>query len=144
MSETTAARATLSVAEAGERLGVSRNLAYEAARRGEIPTIKIGGRILVPVAAFNRMLEEASQPEFDAREPVTGDHELPLRPEDLTLPSVGGDPARRIQDLILPFVLVRDPANPNQITVRGDGDHELPLRIEDAPKLITVLQGLLP
>jgi excisionase family DNA binding protein len=38
-------------------LGISRNKAYEAARRGEIPTIRIGHRILVPAAAFERMLE---------------------------------------------------------------------------------------
>ncbi|MGP6192347.1 MAG: helix-turn-helix domain-containing protein [Vulcanimicrobiaceae bacterium] len=43
-------RATLTVttAEAARLLGISRNLAYEAARRGEIPTIRIGRRILVP------------------------------------------------------------------------------------------------
>ncbi len=47
---------TISVPEAAERLGVSRNLAYDAARRGDIPTIKIGKRLLVPVAAFERLL----------------------------------------------------------------------------------------
>lgn len=47
---------TMSVTEAGERLGVSRNLAYEAARNGDIPTIKIGKRLLVPIAAFERLL----------------------------------------------------------------------------------------
>ena len=50
-------RRTLTVAEASEALGVSRNKAYEAAKRGEIPTIKIGKRILVPVAALERMLQ---------------------------------------------------------------------------------------
>jgi excisionase family DNA binding protein len=50
-------RVTLSVPEAGEKLGISRGSAYEAARRGEIPTIRIGSRLLVPVAALNRLLE---------------------------------------------------------------------------------------
>jgi excisionase family DNA binding protein len=50
-------RQTLTVTEASKALGISRNKAYEAAKRGEIPTIKIGGRILVPRAAFERMLE---------------------------------------------------------------------------------------
>jgi excisionase family DNA binding protein len=50
-------RKTVSVEEAGKRLGVSRNLAYEAAKRGEIPTIKIGRRLLVPLAALERMLD---------------------------------------------------------------------------------------
>ena len=47
---------TISVEEAGKRLGVSRNTAYEAAGRGEIPTIKIGRLYRVPVAPFERLL----------------------------------------------------------------------------------------
>ena len=47
---------TISVTEAGKRLGISRNVAYEAVGRGEIPSIKIGKRILVPVAALERLL----------------------------------------------------------------------------------------
>jgi excisionase family DNA binding protein len=39
-------RKTLSVTEAAKALGICRNKAYEAARRGEIPTIKIGKRHL--------------------------------------------------------------------------------------------------
>jgi excisionase family DNA binding protein len=50
---------TLTIPQAAKRLGVSRNSAYQAARRGEIPTIKIGKRILVPVAALERKLEGA-------------------------------------------------------------------------------------
>ena len=50
-------RKTMSVEEAGRRLGVSRNSAYEAAGRGEIPTIKIGRRLLVPTIAFDRLLD---------------------------------------------------------------------------------------
>lgn len=50
------ARQTLTVPEAAERLGISRNHAYEAARSGDLPTIKIGKRLLVPIAAFERML----------------------------------------------------------------------------------------
>lgn len=48
---------TLSIAEAGRELGLGKNAAYNAAHRGEIPTIKIGGRILVLRAAFDRLLE---------------------------------------------------------------------------------------
>ena len=50
-------RKTMTIIEAAQVLGVSRNKAYEAARRGEIPTIKIGKRILVPAAALERMLQ---------------------------------------------------------------------------------------
>lgn len=53
-------RQTLTVTEAAKRLGVGRASAYEAARTGQIPTVRIGKRILVPVAALERMLAEAS------------------------------------------------------------------------------------
>lgn len=53
----TAQRLTMTVVEAAEKLGIGRSQAYEAARKGEIPTIRIGGRILIPRAAFERMLE---------------------------------------------------------------------------------------
>jgi excisionase family DNA binding protein len=39
---------TVSVEEAGRILGVSRGVAYEAVRRGQIPAIRIGRRLLVP------------------------------------------------------------------------------------------------
>lgn len=47
---------TLSIPEAAQLLGISKNLAYEAAARGEIPTVKIGRRVLVPRAGLNRLL----------------------------------------------------------------------------------------
>lgn len=50
-------RRTVTVGEAAKILGVGRNKAYEAAKRGEIPTIKIGKRILVPVVALERLLQ---------------------------------------------------------------------------------------
>ena len=40
----------LTVDEAARLLRISRGLAFEAARRGDIPTIRIGRRILVPTA----------------------------------------------------------------------------------------------
>jgi excisionase family DNA binding protein len=54
-------RKTYGVEEAGKVLGISRNTAYEAARSGELPTIKIGKRLLVPKAALDRLLESAGQ-----------------------------------------------------------------------------------
>jgi excisionase family DNA binding protein len=50
-------RKTLTVPEAAKALGIGRNAGYEAARRGEIPTIRIGKRIVVPRAAFEQMLQ---------------------------------------------------------------------------------------
>jgi hypothetical protein len=37
-----------SVPQAGAMVGLSRNAAYEAAKRGEIPTIPFGSRRIVP------------------------------------------------------------------------------------------------
>ncbi|MCK1493464.1 helix-turn-helix domain-containing protein [Bradyrhizobium sp. 180] len=45
--------------EAGQMLGLTKNGAYAAAKRGEIPTIRIGRLLKVPKAAFDKMLEEA-------------------------------------------------------------------------------------
>ena len=49
---------TISVEEAGARyFGLSRNGSYNAANRGDIPTIRVGRLLRVPVAAMERRLE---------------------------------------------------------------------------------------
>jgi excisionase family DNA binding protein len=53
-------RMTLTIEEAAEELGISRGKGYDAAKSGEIPTIKIGRRLLVPRVALDRMLEGVS------------------------------------------------------------------------------------
>jgi excisionase family DNA binding protein len=40
----------LTVEQAGQLFGVSRDAAYEAVRRGEIPSLRFGKRIVVPTA----------------------------------------------------------------------------------------------
>jgi excisionase family DNA binding protein len=40
---------TVSVPEAARILGIGRNTAYVAVRRGDLPAVRIGGRIVVPV-----------------------------------------------------------------------------------------------
>lgn len=50
-------RLTYTVEEAAKVLGISRLGAYDAIKRNEIPHIRIGRRILVPVAALKKMLE---------------------------------------------------------------------------------------
>jgi hypothetical protein len=48
---------TITVPQAGkEYFGLSRNASYAAAIRGEIPTIKIGKLLKVPVRALEEML----------------------------------------------------------------------------------------
>ena len=50
---------TLTILEAAKILGISRNLAYELAREGTIPSLKLGSRrILVPQNALEKMLSE--------------------------------------------------------------------------------------
>jgi excisionase family DNA binding protein len=50
-------RMTVSVEEAGRILGISRGTAYTLANAGEIPTIRLGKRLLVPKAALEKLLE---------------------------------------------------------------------------------------
>jgi excisionase family DNA binding protein len=47
---------TLTVPEAAKRLGVGRNTAYEGIKRGEIPSLRIGGRLVVPKVQLERLL----------------------------------------------------------------------------------------
>lgn len=47
---------TISVEQAGELLGISRRSAYRAASAGELPTIKLGRRLLVPTARVLELL----------------------------------------------------------------------------------------
>jgi len=55
---------TMAIPEAGKRyFGLGRNASYEAARRGEIPTIKIGRKIRAPVVALERMLDVEVPPQ---------------------------------------------------------------------------------
>jgi len=55
---TTDAPMTLSVPEAGKAyFDLSRNAAYAAAKRGDIPTIKIGKLLRVPVRTLEQRLD---------------------------------------------------------------------------------------
>lgn len=52
---------TVRIQEAARLLGIGRNTAYSAAKRGEIPTVRIGGLLLVPRAALDAMLRKTSE-----------------------------------------------------------------------------------
>ena len=45
-------RLTLTIEETAVVLGLGRTSAYEAARRGEIPSRRVGRRVIVPVPAL--------------------------------------------------------------------------------------------
>ena len=51
--------AVISVEAAGKVIGLGRKAAYRAAKRGDLPTLRIGRKILVPVASLERKLSEA-------------------------------------------------------------------------------------
>ncbi|WP_206069835.1 helix-turn-helix domain-containing protein [Knoellia koreensis] len=75
-------RLTVTVPEAGRALGIGRDAAYAAAERGEIPTLRLGRRLVVPTG---RLLELLGIPQTDSEagpasptvattEPVEGAH----------------------------------------------------------------------
>jgi excisionase family DNA binding protein len=53
-------RLVFTVEEAAQLLAISRSFAYEAVQRGDIPSMRIGRRILVPKAALQRFLEQVN------------------------------------------------------------------------------------
>ena len=53
----TSERLTLTVPEVAELLGIGRGTAYECVRTGEIPSIRLGGRIVIPKRALHAMVE---------------------------------------------------------------------------------------
>jgi excisionase family DNA binding protein len=55
-------RATLTIEEAAVVLGIGRSAAYAAAQSGELPTVRIGRRLLVPKPALDQMLSSGAAP----------------------------------------------------------------------------------
>lgn len=59
-------RLVFTVAEAGRLLNLSRPTAYKLAREGRLPVLRLGRRLVIPVAALERMLAEI-KPTGDVR-----------------------------------------------------------------------------
>ena len=51
----------ISVREFTKRHGLSRNLIYEQLRKGALPSVRLGGRILIPTDALQQMMERQGQ-----------------------------------------------------------------------------------
>lgn len=46
----------IGVPDAARLLGISRSTAYDAARRGDLPSLRLGRRVVVPVEPLRRLL----------------------------------------------------------------------------------------
>ena len=60
-------RLALSVDEAAALLGVSRDLVYDLVASGEIPSLRLGRRIVVPRHALEQVINSAIRPTTDER-----------------------------------------------------------------------------
>jgi excisionase family DNA binding protein len=74
-TQTAPGRMTVTVEEAAQLLGIGRQSAYQAARSGELPTIRLGRRLLVPRSQLDAMLgiqnDERSEATPSVRETST-------------------------------------------------------------------------
>jgi len=61
IADSLAGRVTITIEEAATLLGIGRTAAYEAANRGQLPTRRLGRRLLVPVPAFLDWLGASSE-----------------------------------------------------------------------------------
>lgn len=58
MENITQKKLTITVPEAAKLLGISRGLAYEMAREGSLPVLRFGRRLVIPLVAIERLLQE--------------------------------------------------------------------------------------
>lgn len=57
------ARLTYTVPEVAELLGISRSTAYECVRRGDVPALVLGRRVLIARTTVDALLSPAARPE---------------------------------------------------------------------------------
>jgi excisionase family DNA binding protein len=80
-------RATITVPEAGQLLSLGRDSSYRAAARGEIPTLRLGRSLRVPVPKLLELIgipqadSEASAPTDALAQPTPKAQEPPLNPK---------------------------------------------------------------
>ncbi|MDP9355899.1 MAG: helix-turn-helix domain-containing protein [Chloroflexota bacterium] len=55
--DTCESRLVLTVPEAARVLGIGRNSAYAAVLRGELPSLRLGRRVLIPRAALEHLVD---------------------------------------------------------------------------------------
>jgi excisionase family DNA binding protein len=60
-------RLTYTVPEAAKMLGISRSSAYECVKRGELPAIALGRRIVITRSALEQLLGTVTEHGLDER-----------------------------------------------------------------------------
>jgi len=75
---------TLSVPEAAQLLGVSRALAYQLVARGELPSLRLGKRLVVPRHVIDALLSSCTGAEATGRAPRSSSGWEPLEVDDTT------------------------------------------------------------
>ena len=60
MDEVSKAAVVYTIPEICRMFGINKNLAYELARTGQLPVLKLGRRVVCPKVAIDRLLSEAS------------------------------------------------------------------------------------
>ena len=58
MTVTIDKRLCITVPEAAQMLGISRNFAYELVKQKQLPVIRFGKRLLIPRVALEKLLEK--------------------------------------------------------------------------------------
>lgn len=61
-------RTTLTTKEVSEYLGLSLDFVYKLARSGELPSVKVGSRVLFRVATVDKWLQEKEQESVNVAE----------------------------------------------------------------------------
>jgi excisionase family DNA binding protein len=79
MSAPATTRLTCTVDEVAELLGISRGKAYECVKAGQLRSVQIGRRILVPRTAIDEFLAGKTKTAADERAPLTARREPPWR-----------------------------------------------------------------
>ena len=54
-------KSVYTVPQVAKILGINRNLAYELVRRGDLPALRLGKRLVCPKQAIDRLLSQGSE-----------------------------------------------------------------------------------
>ena len=82
----------VSLVVAANLLGISKQLCYRLVHEGQIPSVRLGRRILIPLAALNEMLDENRRgvilcPDESGRPPTATAPSIAAKTEDGQPPS---------------------------------------------------------